>query len=65
MTTAHYNILIDDYFHTARVVKDEHSFSPRMSDEFIGSTYKCDAMRWVKRVGGKNATFNFEDVPTV
>ena len=30
-------------------------------DSFHGQTYKADAIRYIKRVGGRNATFQFEN----
>jgi hypothetical protein len=41
----------------ARVTSDGIGYC----ESFCGATFKADAIRYIKRVGGKNATFSFVD----
>ena len=58
-TMATYEIIIKD--RTARVFKAPGPFGGKaiMSDAFTGPTYKQDAIKWLKKGGGKDATFRF------
>ena len=40
----------------ARVISDTIGYC----DSFHGDTYKADAIRYIKKVGGKDAKFKFE-----
>jgi hypothetical protein len=41
----------------ARVTKDGFGYC----ESFFGPTFKADAIRYIKRVGGRNAKFKFAD----
>ena len=41
----------------ARVSRDGYGYC----ESFYGSTFKADAIRYIKRVGGSQATFCFEE----
>ncbi len=41
----------------ARVISEAVGYC----DSFYGETYKADAIRYIKKVGGRNAKFKFEN----
>lgn len=58
-----YEIIVIDVDHV-RVFKDSVVGRPIIED-FFGKTCKSDSIRWIKRVGGRSATFNFVDMKEI